>query len=446
MRAVAPARALTLAGCLVLELALLGCSASSSQEPGADGAPPADTSTGPPVDTGAPSDAQATDAPGDARPSDAGSTSVDGASDGPTDGATATTSIVVHYPVPTGHSLTLRGSGGPLNWDAGVPLTPATQGDAGEPNVWTATLSITSPLQIKPLYDDLTWAIGPNWTVTPGVTLDVWPHFFTENGTITAIDNWYSQLLGNARTIWVYTPPSYAENPDERFPVAYFQDGQNDFYDDMSFSGVAWDLQGAMDQGAQDGTIHEAILVGIANAGTNRTWEYTPNPDPADGLDGGGAATYLGFVATELKPAIDMQYPTEPDRANTALCGSSLGGLVSIYGGILNPETFGLIGALSPSTWWDSEWILAQVEATQGAALLPFRVYLDSGNAGVFPQPDPWPAQANYDDWTQTLQLSQAYATTGVDLDYLVQDGGQHSEVYWKERVPGTLAFLFGPR
>ena len=163
-------------------------------------------------------------------------------------------------------------------------------------------------------------------------------------------------------------------------------------------------------------------------------------------MDGGGAAIYLQFVASELKPQMDLQYPTEPDRAHTAICGSSLGGLLSIYAGLVNPETFGLIGALSPSTWWDNEWVLAQVEQTVGASPLPLRVYLDSGNAGVFAQPDPWPAQANFDDYTQTAQLAVAYQQTGVDLDYLLQDGGQHSEVYWKQRVPGTLAFLFGPR
>ena len=56
----------------------------------------------------------------------------------------------------------------------------------------------------------------------------------------------------------------------------------------------------------------------------------------------------------ELKPEIDRRYRTFADRAHTAIVGSSLGGLVSLDAGVTRPEVFGLIGALSPSTWWDA--------------------------------------------------------------------------------------------
>ena len=83
------------------------------------------------------------------------------------------------------------------------------------------------------------------------------------NGTITEVDNVTSTILGDSRSIWVYTPPSYAENADETFPVAYFQDGQNLFYANLSFGGVTWNLQGAMDQGALDGTRGRSRLSSI---------------------------------------------------------------------------------------------------------------------------------------------------------------------------------------
>jgi predicted alpha/beta superfamily hydrolase len=352
-------------------------------------------------------------------PIDAGISSDAGGSN---DGGTV---IVVHYPVPSGHAITLRGSALPLNWATGAAMT------AGANDTWTLVVDIPAPFQFKPLYDDTTWSIGPNWVALPGTTVDVWPHFFTMNGTITEIDNWYSQILNDSRTIWVYTPPSYAENADERFPVGYFQDGQNLFYDDLSFSGVAWNLQGAMDQGALNGTIREAIIVGIAND-SNRIWEYTPTNG---GYDGGGASEYLDFVSQELKPQMDMQYRTEPDVANTAICGSSLGALVSLCAGLWQPTTFGLIGELSPSTWWDNNWPISAVEDGGTQLPRPIRVYIDSGNAGT-----------DNDDVTLTAQLAAVYRATGVDLDYLVENGGQHSETYWRIRVPETLAFLFGNR
>ncbi len=390
---------------LAIVACVLGCAPATS--PRAGPAPGADAGT----------------SPGDAGTADAGTT----APGGPADAGLPLATVVVHYDTGAGHAITLRGSGGPLDWSTGVPLS----WNAG--NLWEGSFALTAPVDCKPLYDDATWAIGPNWTLRPGQRLDVWPFFFNQTGTVQEWATAFpSQLLGDTRPIWVYTPPSYGENAAESYPVLYLQDGQNLFYDQDSFSGVSWDVEGAMDQGAQDGTIREAIVVGIAND-ANRIWEYTPTSDPS--YDGGGAPDYLQFVVTELKPAIDQAFRTLPDRSDTLIGGSSLGGLLSAYAGIVDVQTFGLLMVMSPSTWWDGEWIVGQVAATAGAPLQPDRVYVDSGDAGP-----------SNDDVTLTAQLAQAYADAGVPLDYLVQPGGQHSEVYWRQRFPGATAYLLGPR
>ncbi|MHB1844186.1 MAG: alpha/beta hydrolase [Deltaproteobacteria bacterium] len=373
--------------------------------------------------------------PRDAGSLEAGDASVDGgAADagldgggldaGPLDGGAAAT-ILVHYDTGAGHAIAIRGSGGPLSWAQGLPATWS----AG--NVWTLSLGLTGPVELKPLFDDQSWAVGPNWTLAPGQTLEIWPFFFHQNGSVAIWPSFSSQLLGDSRDIWVYTPPSYGENAVERYPVVYMHDGQNLFTDQYSLSGVGWNVQGAMDDGALSGGVREAIVIGIDND-ANRLWEYTPTPG---GMDGGGASQYLAFVTTELKPAVDAALRTLPDRANSYVVGSSLGGLLSCYAGLIAPETFGSLGALSPSTWWDNDWIVGQLQASRGAATEPLRVYVDSGDAGV-----------DDDDSADTALLAAAYQSLGVDLDYLVQPDGQHSEVYWRERIPGALAFLLGPR
>jgi predicted alpha/beta superfamily hydrolase len=95
----------------------------------------------------------------------------------------------------------------------------------------------------------------------------------------------------------------------------------------------------------------------------------------------------------------------------------------------VHAETFGLVGALSPSTWWDNRWILGQVQA----ATPPIRrIYLDSGNAG--------PSE---DDVADTAKLAAVWKTKpNVEVDYRVADGASHSEAYWRQRIPGALAFL----
>lgn len=355
------------------------------------------------------------------------SSSLESAVSAPGPAAAASATVVVHYPAGWGHHISLRGSGGGLSWSRGTDA----RWSAGDE--WRLSLPLAGAAQLKPLFDDAAWAIGPNWTLAPGQTLDVWPHFFNDAGTLTTRDGWWSNRLQNARTIWVYLPPSYAENAGERFPVVYMHDGQNLFVDSASFSGVSWNVAGAMDLGARDGTIHEAIVIGVDNNG-DRLNEYTPVADPQYG--GGNAGAYLGFLADELKPAIDSQYRTLSDRGSTAIIGSSLGGLASAYAGLARAETFGLIGVMSPSTWWDNDWIIGAVAGTRAVYQKPVRAYVDSGDSGP-----------SSDDLTQTAQLAQAYRGIGwVQVGYVVQKGGQHGEEWWRERVPGALGFLLGAR
>jgi predicted alpha/beta superfamily hydrolase len=313
--------------------------------------------------------------------------------------------VRVHYPAGFGHRITLHCSG---DWNAPIATT-WTDGD-----VWVAT--VPSGSTCKPLLDDRVWSIGPNYAASGG---DIWPHFVHARGAYRR-----TELAG--RGVWVYEPPSYDENPRQTYPVVYIHDGQNLFADSASFGGVSWNVGGAMDDGVEGGTIPEALVIGVENS-AERIAEYTPVADPDYG--GGNADAYLAFLIAQLKPAVDAQWRTQPDVAHTAIVGSSLGGLVSIYAGLRHADTFGLVGALSPSTWWDSTWIIDQSKAATPSIR---RLYLDSGNAGP-----------SGDDVTNTAALAAVWKTkSGVDVDYLVQDGASHNETYWRQRIPGALAFL----
>src|SRR5438477_687085 len=293
-----------------------------------------------------------------------------GQADGQADLSAATT-VRVHSPAA---SLSLRGDHGGLSWTRGIALKQA------QPGVFVFTTKpIKARTQFKPLLGDKTWSRGPNFAVDPGKTVEVWPRFNSDSGRVERIDGWYSNALGNSRPIWIYYPPSYDEQPDERFPVVYMHDGQNLFDASYSFNGVTWRVQDAMNQGAADGTVREAIVVGIGNT-ADRIREYTPSDG---GYGGGGASPYLDFVVSELKPQIDQHLRTSADRLDTAILGSSLGGLVSACAGIWHPDTFGLVGAMSPSTWWDGTMIIGMVRATGPSPMKPARVYVDSGDAGA---------------------------------------------------------------
>lgn len=337
----------------------------------------------------------------------------------------ATSTVLVHYPTGFGHRITLRCGGNGRDWNTAIETTWTT-GD-----IWRVSLSLTAQIECKPMFDNTTWAIGPNWKIDPSKTVDLWPFFFHSSGRLTRTPNWHSNILNDNRAIWTYTPPSYDENPAQRYPVVYMHDGQNLFLDSYAFGGVSWAVAVAMDAGAVNGTIKEAIVIGIDND-VDRLSEYTPVPDPDYG--GGNAANYLRFVVEELKPQMDLQLRTLTTPANTAIIGSSLGGLVSIWAGLTRANVFGKVGALSPSTWWNNTWIIGQSSAATG--VLPSRVYIDSGNAGN-----------SNDDVTNTTALANVWKTkAGVTVSHVVQSGATHSEVYWRQRIPGALAFLLGAR
>ncbi|MCU1278919.1 MAG: esterase [bacterium] len=390
---------------LVSLLAVAGCSPSTH--------PPTNDPNGP---------------SGDGNPS-AGGDPADG-SGGNVPRPTATV-VRVHYPAGS-HSLALRGDGAGLTWTAGVALA------GGGNDTFTFTVAdLAAPLAFKPLLDDATWSRGPNYTVAPGATADVYPHFTTVTGSVTKlIASFHSTALGDDRAIWAYLPPSYGENTRATYPVLYMHDGPNLFDPALAFGGNEWKVDESLDAAAEDGSVAEIIVIGVENT-AQRIYEYTPTTDPGT-AGGGGGDKYLAMLTGELKPQIDQMLRTIPDRAHTGILGSSLGGLISAYAGVKRPDVYGIVGAMSPSTWWNNGVIIGDVGGMPSAAR-PARVYVDSGDSGP-----------SNDDVTNTNMLATTYVNlgyaSGVDFLHVIQAGGQHNEVYWAQRLPGALQFLFGPR
>lgn len=156
----------------------------------------------------------------------------------------------------------------------------------------------------------------------------------------------HSPQLDTDRKIWVYLPSGYGAST-EKYPVLYMHDGQNLFDKGSSFAGE-WRIDEQLDSiGAK------AIIIGIEHGGDKRIDELTPYVNEKYG--GGQADKYLDFIVTTLKPYVDKQYRTKPDRENTGIMGSSVGGLVSFYAMLKYPKVFGKTGIFSPSFWFSDD-------------------------------------------------------------------------------------------
>jgi predicted alpha/beta superfamily hydrolase len=269
----------------------------------------------------------------------------------------------------------------------------------------------------------------------------------TATGTTESWQNVASKLIA-ARNVDVWLPPSYGRDPNQRYPVLYMHDGQNLFDPALSYTGVDWDIDGAMTRLIERGEVREAIVVGIWNT-PRRFAEYMPRtpvvgdtvPSGVPGRDPGRTADivsddYLRFVVEELKPFIDARYRTRTGREDTMAMGSSMGGLISLYALAKYPQVFGAAGAVS-THWPVCEGCVIDWLKTALPASGTHRLYFDHGTAtldALYP-----PYQAKMDAAMRTLGYRE-----GRDWMSRSFDGAEHNEAAWKARVEIPLRFLLG--
>ncbi len=190
---------------------------------------------------------------------------------------------------------------------------------------------------------------------TVNIEILSWEDLDGSSGTSTAAPNvqilstsFAMPQLNRTRRIWLYLPPDY-QTGNRRYPVIYMHDGQNLFDNTTSFSGE-WGIDETLNQLFP--TDSGAIVVGIDNGGSDRTNEYSPWMNPQYG--GGQGDLYARFIVETLKPYIDQNFRTKPEREFTATIGSSMGGLISYYLGLKHQQVFSKIGIFSPSFWFSS--------------------------------------------------------------------------------------------
>lgn len=230
------------------------------------------------------------------------------------------------------------------------------------------------------------------------------------------------------REVQVWLPPGYEAEPQRRYPVLYLHDGQNIF--DAAAAGAEWQVDETAQRLVLAGAVRPLIIVGVSSTGT-RGFDYTPvQVRRADGVvQGGGAPAYARYLVQELKPAIDARFRTQPGRDSTAVGGSSLGGLVSMWLVLNHGDVFGAALVVSPATWWAGEAIVAEVQAAPPSTPPP-RLWLDMGM-------DEGPGMV-----AGARRLRQALQARGWMLAYLEQPRAGHDEAAWAARVEPMLRFL----
>ncbi len=279
-----------------------------------------------------------------------------------------------------------------------------------------------------------TYTFGGNSSVE--ITISNWADIAGSTSTAASnvkimSNNFAMPQLGRTRRVWIYFPPDY-ETSGKSYPVLYMHDGQNLFDASTSFAGE-WEVDETLNILAAQGK-HVPIVIGIDN-GIDRIAEYTPWTNTEYG--GGDGDKYIQFIVETLKPYIDQHYRTLPDRENTGIMGSSLGGLISHYGSVKYQEVFSKAGLFSPSYWFsDNIWSFTH---TTGKQKEMWFYQLCGSNEG-----------SNLTESENVVndmkRMNDSLVSLGFGQNNIfnkVVAGGQHNEKLWREAFGAAYLWLF---
>jgi predicted alpha/beta superfamily hydrolase len=348
--------------------------------------------------------------------------------------APATTVVEVRYPAARGR-IGLRGSLPPLSWDQTLAPTEVH----GDRHVFRLALPPGELLELKVMRDDSAWSGGRSHTVYAGDDLHLLPYFDRAEGFL--VDTDVVELGGEQVKFQVFLPPSYEEHPERRYPVVYAQDGQALWTTSLDPYGV-WLLDATLNQLYELGAIDEIIVVGV-DTSTRRVERLTPVRDAEQG--GGEGPLHLRLIVEHLLPRIDAKYRTTGDREDTALLGSSLGGLFSFFAAWTRPDVFGKAACLSSSFWWKDRHAVRMVQSGACPAPRPL-LYIDSGAAVNAFENDPNVRDGFHHTQSMFRALVNHCYEPGVNLHRLTFTGQTHDAASWAARVAIPLQLLFPPR
>lgn len=234
------------------------------------------------------------------------------------------------------------------------------------------------------------------------------------------------QLTGDwIRKTYIYLPESYETEEDRYYPVLYMFDGHNIFLDSDASYGKSWGLKKYMDV-----TQTQLIIVAVES---NRDWdngrlkEYSPYNfiAPDIGMIRGKGQIYMDWLVNELKPAIDAEFRTIPDREFTMIAGSSMGGLMSLYAITTYNHIFSRAACLSPSIWFNTAKLKRMI--TRAKMAPDTIIYMDYGSEEM---------SNHHNVRSQFAHVVCDLILQGAFVESRVVPYGEHSEASWERQLP----------
>ena len=244
---------------------------------------------------------------------------------------------------------------------------------------------------------------------------------------------------GENRQLHIYLPDDY-DRTEERYPVMYFFDGHNLYFDSDATYGKSWGLKEFLDIWGK-----KMIVVGMecSHNGNERLEEYLPYPASETffgPLAVKGNQT-LDWIVEEVKPVIDREYRTYPFRECTGIAGSSMGGLMAIRGAVHYNRWFSKAACVSSAIGFCPDAVMADVYESE---IDPdTRMYLSWGSQEAWGEHDPWREDPRSESYQWNHAIARRVQDCGGAGWAFCQEGGGHNETDWEKQVPGFMDFLW---
>lgn len=252
----------------------------------------------------------------------------------------------------------------------------------------------------------------------------------------------------------IWLPDGYSKA--KPYKVLYMHDGQMLHDSSQTWNKQAWEVDSIAGKMINNGEVAPFIIVGIYSKAKTRSADLMPQrvmeyieSDSIKSLlkkrmiiNEIRGDKYLKFMVMELKPFIDKTYNTNPAREATAVMGSSMGGLMSMYAICEYPTVFGsaaclsthLSGLATPNT--EIPTAICSYLKTSLPHVATHRIYFDYGDQTLDALYPP------YQKMVDEVMTQKGFTSANWETRYF--PGHAHTELAWSSRLHIPLVFLFG--
>jgi enterochelin esterase-like enzyme len=238
------------------------------------------------------------------------------------------------------------------------------------------------------------------------------------------IKKYFSSVTNSWRQFYIYTPPGYDANTNDKYPVLYILHGGGE------------DERGWATQGKTDLILDNLI----ADKKAKPMLVVMPDANiSAGGFSGDAIENSLLRFEREMKqviiPFVEKNYRTLNDANSRALAGLSLGGLHTLYTGFNNTDMFSSLGVFS------SGWILPMLDKTANTQYSFIKSNESTINKNL---KSLWIAMGGKEDIAyKNCQIMMAkFDEMGIKYTYSEYPGG-HTWPVWRNNLYNFAQVLF---